>query len=159
MAERTPQEPSSPLAPAESDRVLPWSIVAVLIVALGLPAGVALATSWSPWPVSSTARAAPNWLISESVRATSSEGAVVKARVAFDAPDEDTRRLISSQPGQVALLMQISVAEYEGAGAAGSERLQRLSADMLGRLNDYLAASRVPPVREVVIQDLATSKP
>ena len=82
-----------------------------------------------------------------------------QAKVALDAPNPDTRSWIKSRPQQVALVMQISVAEHDRGNAEGAERVQRLSADIEERLNDYLVAHKVPPVREVVIQDLVITKP
>jgi flagellar basal body-associated protein FliL len=144
-----------------SDRFLPAIVFLAVLVLIGLPAALATGASWVDWSDKPTAEqaATPNWLPAETVRATSSQGEVIKARVALDAPDADTRSWIKGRPQQVALAMQIALAEHQHGDAAGSERVQRLSADLQERLNDYLAAHQVPPVRDVLIQDLVITKP
>jgi flagellar basal body-associated protein FliL len=143
------------------DRLVPLMVVAAIVVLVGLPAAVATGASWVDWSDSKNAaeQAPPSWVTTEPVRATSGDGEVIKARVALDAPDPETRSLIKAQPQQVALLLQITVAEHERGDAEGSERVQRLAADIETRLNDYLVANKVPPVREAVIQDLVITKP
>ena len=144
-----------------SERLVPLAIVAAVIVLVGLPAAVATGASWVDWSDSTnkSEQAPPSWVTTEPVRATSGDGEVIKARVALDVPDPETRSLIQSQPQQVALLLQISVAEHEAGDAEGAQRVQRLAAHIETRLNEYLVANKVPPVREAVIQDLVISKP
>ncbi len=101
----------------------------------------------------------PHWLMLDAVRATTAKGESVRARVALDAPDADTREWIGSQPRQLTLLMQVSVAEYDPGDATGSKRVKQLGAQMQERLNDFLAAREVPPVRSVMVQDLVYSTP
>ena len=146
---------------AKSDRFVPVMVVAAILVLVGLPAAVATGASWVDWADSAqpAEQAPPSWVTTEPVRATSGDGEVIKARVALDAPDAQTRSLIQKQPQQVALLLQLSVAEHERGNAEGSERVQRLAADIESRINEYLVANKVPPVREAVIQDLVISKP
>lgn len=146
---------------APSDRTSPIVVVAAIVVLVGLPAAVAAGARWVDWSDSSnkSEQAPPSWVTTEPVRATSARGEVIKARVALDAPDADTRSLIQSHPQQVALLLQISVAEHENGAAGGGERVQRLASHIETRLNEYLLANKVPPVREAVIQDLVITKP
>ena len=155
---------SPPPKPAErfaSDRFLPAIVFVAVVVLIGLPAALATGASWVDWSDKPTAEqaAAPNWLPAETVRATSSDGEVIKAKVALDVPDSDTRSWIKSRPQQVALVMQIAVAEHDHGDAEGAARVQRLSADLHERLNDYLEAHQVPPVRDLVIQDLVITRP
>lgn len=144
-----------------SDRLLPIAVVAAVVVLVGLPAALATGARWVDWAdsTSGTEQAPPSWVTAEPVRATSSSGEVIKARVALDAPAPETRSLIQSQPQQVALLLQISVAEHDPGDAEGSERVQQLAAHIETRVNAYLVSHKVPPVREAVIQDLVITKP
>jgi flagellar basal body-associated protein FliL len=146
---------------ASSDRLVPVMVVAAILVLVGLPAAVATGASWVDWSDSTNKaeQAPPSWVTTEPVRAISGDGEVIKARVALDVPDAETRSLIQSQPQQVALLLQITVSEHERGRAEGAERVQRLAGEIETRLNEYLVANKVPPVREAVIQDLVISKP
>jgi len=153
--------PPKPAARFASDRFLPAIVFVAVVVLIGLPAALATGASWVDWSDKPTLEqaAAPNWLPAETVRATSSDGEVIKAKVALDVPDSDTRSWIKSRPQQVALVMQIAVAEHDHGDAEGAARVQRLSADLHERLNDYLEAHQVPPVRDLVIQDLVITRP
>ncbi len=144
-----------------SDRLLPVAAVVAVVVLVGLPAALATGARWVDGSDSTSGgeQAAPSWVSTEPVRATTGSGEVIKARVALDAPAAETRSLIQGQPQQVALLLQISVAEHDPAGAEGSERVQQLAAHIETRLNAYLASHKVPPVREAVIQDFVISRP
>jgi flagellar basal body-associated protein FliL len=154
-------KPAAPAARSATDRFLPALIFAAVVVLVGLPAALATGASWVDWSDTPTAEqaATPNWLPAETVRATTGDGEVIKAKVALDVPDSDTRSWIKKRPQQVALVMQIAVAEHDHGHAEGSQRVQRLSTDLHERLNDYLAAHQVPPVRDLVIQDLVITKP
>ncbi len=159
MAAPSPKPAARP-ARTGSDGVMQMVIFAAVLLLIGLPAALATGASWVDWSEPTPAeKNAPNFLPAETVRATSGEGEAIKAKVALDAPNPDTRSWIKSRPQQVALVMQISVAEHDRGDAEGAERVQRLSADIEERLNDYLVAHKVPPVREVVIQDLVITKP
>lgn len=143
-----------------SDRLLPVAVVAAIVVLVGLPAALATGARWVDWADSTSGeQAAPSWVNTEPVRATTSSGEAIKARVALDAPAAETRSLIQGQPQQVALLLQISVAEHDPGTAEGSERVQLLAAHIENRLNAYLTAHKVPPVREAVIQDFVITRP
>jgi flagellar basal body-associated protein FliL len=144
---------------SESERWLLAVLLAGLIVALGTLATMAQDAPWLDGRDAPRTRAEPHWLAIETVRATSRDGDYVKARVALDVPDADTRAWLSSRQRQVALLMQVSVAEYENHGAAGGARVQRLADDIRERLNDALEASQVPPVRDVVVEDMVFNTP
>jgi hypothetical protein len=135
-------------------------VIAATIVAVGLPGALAVGAYWADraGPVAREA-AAPHWLTFESVRATSSDGEAVKAKLALDVPEARTRELINSRYAQVSLLLQASVAGYEHGRDGGADRVQRLAAAVRGRLNDFLEEGGVPPVRDVVIQDLVFSRP
>ena len=155
-----PQEPAARAARSAVDRYLPAAIFAAVIVLIGLPAALATGASWVDWSDSAASeQEAPSWLPAETVRATSSDGEMIKAKVALDVPDSDTRSWIKTHPQQVTLAMQIAVAEHDRGGAEGAQRVQRLADDVQERLNDYLVAHQVQPVRDLVIQDLVITKP
>jgi len=153
------QRPVPSAARFEPDRLLPMWIVASLVLLFCALAALAMGVRWMNDADAAPDREAPNWLATETVRAVSGDGHAIKARVALDVPDSDTRALIRNRPHQVALAMQIGAAEYEVGDAEGAERVEGLSAEIETHLNKFLVAHRVPPVREVVIQDLVLSKP
>ena len=161
MSSSARRKPASPRPVSqESDGTWLVGLAAIAILVVGLLMAKAAGASWLSWEDSSAGGLdAPHWLTTDTVRATAADGAVVKAKVVLDAPDHATRTLLGRQAGQVQLLMQVSVAEHDGAGATGGERVQRLAEDIHERLNDFLEAQRVPPVRDVVIQDLVVSRP
>jgi flagellar basal body-associated protein FliL len=153
-------KPAANAARSGSDGVMPVAIFAAVLLLVGLPAALATGAKWVEWSEPTPAeQAGPSFLPAETVRATTGEGEAIKAKVALDVPNPNTRSWIKSRPQQVSLVMQISVAEHDRGDAEGAERVQRLSADIEERLNDYLGAHKVPPVREVVIQDLGITKP
>ena len=57
------------------------------------------------------------------------------------------------------LLLEISIAALSTAELAGSGGIERLSREMLRRVNEYLATEGVPPLRAVAIQDLWYTRP
>lgn len=156
---RRKKKPAAQAQRSEGDRALITALLTAVLVLLGLLGAQSLRGKvWLDWS-DDGAGAAPRWLSTETVRATSGDGEVVKARVALDAPDADTRAWIDSRRRQVTLLMQISVAEQQLGSEAGADRVQRLARGMRDRLNGVLVASEVPPVRDLVIQDLVISAP
>jgi hypothetical protein len=129
-------------------------------VVIGLPASLAMSeTLIMGSSRTGSKQAPPEWLATQTVRATSGDGATVRARVALDAPDPDTRAFINSKSEQVKLLMQIGVSEYERQDGSQADDVQGLADELRARLNNFLVASRVPPVRDLVIQDLLFGKP
>jgi hypothetical protein len=142
---------------SSSDRVL----LSWLVPALMLLAGM-MGAMGATWAVGATGTVSnqhqPAWLTTGSVRAMSSDGAVIKARLALDAPDADTREWIRSRPGQMALLLQISMADYDSDQAEGGQRVQHLAAEIRVHLNKFLTENGIAPVRQVVVQDLVFSK-
>lgn len=164
---RLPSKPVGPKAspavapaPGSNDRLLPIYILAGLIVLIGTPVAIGLGASWIDWSDAPAASSeAPKWVGSETVRATSSDGEVVKARVAIDADAASTRSVLESNRRDVALLMQISIASQDRKAMRGAEGMTRLSDDMRDRLNTFLAGHQVPGVKQVIVQDLLINKP
>lgn len=146
---------------SETERQFLMWIATGLLLGLGLlGAAVSAGRAWlDGGEVFGADPARPRWLMLDAVRATTAKGESVRARVALDAPDADTREWIGSQPRQLSLLMQLSVAEYDPGDATGSQRVRELGQQMRERLNDFLAAREVPPVRSVMVQDLVYSTP
>ena len=99
-------------------------------------------------------RVAPSWVQSETVRATTSDGTSVVARVAIDARSAGTRSALEQERQQVSLMLQNSVASHPHQAVLGARGIQRLSSDMRDRLNEFLASRQVEPVRDVIVQDL-----
>jgi hypothetical protein len=134
--------------------------LAGLIVVIGIPVAIGVAAYWIDLPDPRTvSAAAPKWVGSETVRATTSDGEVVKARVAIDAGAASTRSVLENNRREVGLLMQISIASQDRNAVRGAEGMQRLSDDMRERLNTLLASHQVPGVKRVIVQDLLISQP
>lgn len=162
MAPPRPKKPVKQAAAPRAESATPMlaSLAAVAVLVAGLLMAKAAGASWLAWADSAeNGGALPRWMNPETVRATSADGQVVRAKVVVDAPDADTRALLTKRAGQVSLLMQVSVAEHQRGDAWGGERIQQLADEMRDRLNGFLVASGVPPVRDVVIQDLVVSTP
>ncbi|MFM9916065.1 MAG: hypothetical protein ACKVOX_09690 [Rhizobacter sp.] len=142
-----------------SDRLWLAYVLAGVILLIGIPVAVAIGASWVRLSEpAKTDRPAPNWVRSEAVQATTSNGDSVKAQVAFDAAEGSTRAVLEANRTQVALLMQISLGAYDRPTIQDAQGMQRLSKDMRSRLNAFLAEHGAAPVREVIIQDLFFSK-
>ena len=139
----------------DGDRLLGAYVLAFMIALVGVPAAVVLGISWvdTATPVHGE-RAAPSWVQSESVRATTSDGTSVQARVAIDAGNADTRSALEQERQQVSLMLQNSVASHPHQAVMGASGIRRLSGDMRDRLNEFLASRQIEPVRDVVVQDL-----
>ena len=130
-------------------------VVGVLAALLALPLGVALGAAWidmfGPTP---SGRAAPQWVMPGTVRATTNDGTAVKARVALDVGTSSARDAVQRRMQQVSLVLEVSVGSHRRRELSGSQGIQNLADDMLERLNDYLGQEGVTPIRSVAIQDL-----
>lgn len=151
--------PAAPAPTLNSDRLWPAYVLAGVILVIGIPIAVAIGASWVRFSeTTKSGRPAPNWVRSEAVQATTSNGDSVKAQIAIDASDSTTRAALEANRTQVALLLQISLGAHDRRTLQGDGGMQRLSKDMAQRLNAFLAARNAAPVHEVVIQDLFFSK-
>jgi len=148
--------PAAHSAPAtDSRRTLP--VVAVIAALIAVPVAVSVGMSWVdlPWEQDTPARARPDWVPMPLLRATTSDGTVVKARVALDVPGSAARMAIQRNVQQVGLLLEVSIARQTRAEIGSSQGIPRLADDMRERLNEYLdAGAEEGPVRSVAIQDL-----
>jgi flagellar basal body-associated protein FliL len=151
--------PTSPAAAPNERSTRPLlyvaAIAAVLIV---LPIAVAAGAGLFE-RATRTASSAPNWLVAPPVRATTNDGIGVKARVALDVADEHIRKDIEGRAGQVALLLETTVASHARDEISGSAGIETLAADMRDRLNAYLQTDGVDAVRSVAILDLFYTQP
>lgn len=139
--------------PAGAGRWLPLAVV--LAVLIGVPLGAAIGLAWMEFNDGRAVEAsAPRWVIPETVRASTSDGVLVKTRVAIDAGDKATLSAINGRMKDIGPVLQGSVASMTRRELAGPDGLQALSDDMANRLDDFLLAERVPAVRSVAIQDL-----
>ena len=133
-------------------------IVAALTALVAVPVGVSLGMKWVdlPWSEASKVQAAPEWLALPTVRATTSDGTVVKARVALDVSSGAARSAIQRNVQQVGLLLEVSIAQQSRAQIGSAQGIPHLAQDMRDRLNEYLDAdaSGAPPVKSVAIQAL-----
>ena len=146
-------------SPGDSERLMSAYVLAFVVALIGVPAAVALGMSWVDASGSThAAQPAPSRVQSESVRATTSDGSSVLARVVIDAGNAATRNSLEQERLQVALLPQSSVGSHPHQTLAGASGMRRLSADMRDRLNGFLASRRVGPVRDVIVQELLVSQ-
>ncbi len=132
-------------------------IVAVLTALVALPVGVSVGMSWvdMPWSQPERAPAAPDWLPLPTVRATTADGTVVKARVALDVADGSAKSAVQRNLQQVGLVLEVSIAQQSRAQIGAPDGMKRLAQDMRHRLNTYLDADgQASPVKSVAIQDL-----
>jgi flagellar basal body-associated protein FliL len=125
-------------------------------VVVALPVGVAVAMAWVelPWVQSEPVAATPDWVTLPQLRATTTDGAVVKARVALDVDGVAARTAIQRRTQQVGLLLEVSVASRTHDEIRSPDGIESLSKDMRQRLNRYLEGEGANVVRSVAIQDL-----
>lgn len=142
------------LSPAE------WTVLAALMLAAAVVAALVVTATMPQgraWRTDASDATAPNWLTTDTLRVVAN-GQAIRARLSLDAPDAATRAWLNSDRQVLNQLLQATVSESDLEGTAGSERMKRLASEVTTRLNDTLEASNVPPVREVVIQDLVFNK-
>lgn len=147
---------SSRAAPLSIDGRRLWLIGAAVAALLLVPLGVAVSLSWleMPW-AASDARTTPEWVTLPQLRATTSDGVVVRARVALDVPGALLKATIQRNTQQVGLLLELSVASRTRADLGRPDGIAALSQDMRVRLNTYLGVEEGEPgVQSVAIQDL-----
>jgi len=134
-------------------RVLFAAAAVALLVAL--PVGVSVGMSWVdlPWSAAET-KVVPEWVAVPQLRATTIDGAVVKARVALDVESAAVRSAIQRRIQQVGLVLEVSVASRSEEQVRATDGLAALSDDMRVRLNRYLEAEGPGVVKAVAIQDL-----
>ncbi len=146
---------TSTAAGADTKRTL--LVVAVVTALISVPVGVSVGMSWvdMPWSEASHSRAVPDWVTLPMVRATTSDGTVVKARVALDVADSSAKSTIQRNVQQVGLLLEVSIAQQTRAQIGSTQGIPRLAEDMRDRLNAYLESDAEDPlVKSVAIQDL-----
>jgi flagellar basal body-associated protein FliL len=138
---------------AGNRRVLLAAAAIALLVAV--PIGASVGLSWVDLPWSEPeAKVVPEWVAVPQLRATTIDGAVVKARVALDVESAAARNAIQRRIQQVGLVLEISVASRSEGQVRAPDGIAALSDDMRTRLNRYLEAEGTGVVKAVAIQDL-----
>lgn len=136
-------------------------IVLGIATAIAVPAGIAGGMQWLDLPAlwSKGGRPTPQWLNVGQVRATTQDGTLVKVRVALDVGDSGTRRAVERRLREVLLLLEVSVNTQRTQDLAGAHGIERLSAEMQSRIDDYLASEGTGPLKSLAIQDLWYTRP
>ena len=140
-------------------RVL-WVLLAIALI-IAIPVGIAGGISWLDWAGSwsGAGRPQPKWVTAGEVRATTRDGTLVKVRVAFDVGSSSTRAAVERHLRDVGLLLEVSVGAQSTEDLTGAHGIERLSRDMLERVNAYLATEGVEPLKSVAIQDFWYTRP
>ena len=135
------------------ERRRPYLVAAAIALVVLVPIGVSIGMSWVelPWDAPSEGRVTPDWVPMPQVRATTSDGSVVKARVALDVDGAAARSTIQRSTQQVGLVLEVAVASHTRAQIRAPDGIQVLADDMRDRLNAYLGSDAV---NAVAIQDL-----
>ncbi|MES2090684.1 MAG: flagellar basal body-associated FliL family protein [Pseudomonadota bacterium] len=143
---------------ASSDTETSGRWVAILIlflVVVGLPLLVMNGASWlDVKPTISPPRPAPNWVMPELIKATTSDGTIVTAKVAIDVADSASRTMFAREGGQLVFMLQVVLAARSEEELTSKDGLEQLSKDLRRQVNGYLKAQDLPPVKSVVVQDL-----
>lgn len=159
MARHASTPHSTLLAEPANDRLVPIYLLVIVALAIGLTSGLAIGMSsfnFDPWMPSS--RPAPSYIESGAVRATTSEGTTVTARVAIDVRNPDTRAVLEKERDQVALMLQNGVGAQPYESILGASGVAQISSNMRTRLNQFLESRQVEPIHHVMIQDLLIKK-
>ena len=139
--------------------------IALVLAAIGaivlIPAGIFAGVRWldynGGWSGSSRMQA--RWLTSGDLRATTSDGTLVKLRVAFEAGSQGTVSALQQRLRDVGLMLELCISERRHDEVIGAQGIERLSRDMLARVNAYLETEQVEPVKAVMIQDIWYTRP
>lgn len=149
--------PASPSSDSRSDTRRTLIGIALVVALIVLPIGLSLSLSWVdlPWHAATPAKAAPDWVNLPQVRATTTDGTLVKARVALDVQGSAAKTQLQNNLAQVALLLEISIAQQTRAQIGSPQGIPRLAQDIRDRLNAYLAPTGDDAaIASVAIQDL-----
>jgi len=150
-----------PPARTSSDTRRVILIVAAIATIVAVPTAIVGGIDWldlsGSWVGSS--RPQPKWLTSGEVKATTSDGTLVKLRVAFDVRDSGTKATVQTRMREVSLLLELSIGALTTAELVAADGIERLSHEMLHRVNDYLRAVGAAPLRAVAVQDLWYTRP
>jgi len=154
-----PARPAAPPATSDTRRIL--LIVLAITLAIAIPVGIVGGIDWLDLPTawSGAGRPLPKWVTSGEVRATTRDGTLVKLRVAFDVGNSSTRSAVERSLREIGLLLELSISALSTRDLASGDGVERLSKEMLRRVNDYLASQNVAPLRAVAIQDLWYTRP
>ncbi len=128
----------------------------VLVALVGVPAAWLTGGSWFEMAraVPGDTRPLPQWVVPGDVRASTSDGALVKVRVALDASTSSNKSAIEHRLRDVTTVLQVSVGDQSVADLAGGRGIRQLETDMQRRINAYLQGEGLDPLKAVAIQDL-----
>lgn len=128
---------------------------------VGVPAAVIFGGSWFDIPraVPGDKRPLPEWVNPGEVRANTRDGTLVKVRVSLDAGTSRNKSAIERHLREVAQVLEVSVGERNTTDLFGANGIQRLSSDMLARVNAYLDAEDLGRLNAVAIRDLWYTRP
>lgn len=128
---------------------------------VGVPAAVIFGGSWFDIPraVPGDKRPLPEWINPPAVRANTRDGTLVKVRVSLDAGTSRNKSNVERHLRELGQVLEVSVGERDASDLFGAKGIQRLSSDMLARVNAYLDAEGIGRLNAVAIQDLWYTRP
>jgi flagellar basal body-associated protein FliL len=128
---------------------------------VGVPAAVIFGGSWFDIPraVPEDNRPLPEWVNPAEVRANTRDGTLVKVRVSLDAGTSRNKSAIERHLREVGQVLEVSVGERNTSDLLGATGIERLSSDILERVNAYLDAKDLGRLKAVAIQDLWYTRP
>ena len=128
---------------------------------LCVPGVIIFGSSWFDIPraVPGDTRPLPEWITPSEVRANTRDGTLVKVRVSLDAGTSSNRTAVQRNLYEGGQVLEVSVGARNTPELVGSEGIERLSSDMLTRVNAYLDAKGIGRLNSVAIQDLWYTRP
>ena len=128
---------------------------------LCLPFALIFGTSWFDVPraVPGDTRPLPQWITPGEVRANTRDGTLVKVRVSLDAGTSGNKSAVQRHLREVGQVLEVSVGDRDTRELVGAEGIERLSDDMLARVNVYLDSEGIAHLNAVAIQDLWYTRP
>lgn len=152
-----PVPPPTTRPRSESRRDL--AIAAAIAAVVGVPVGVAGGMRWVEFGRDRrSARPEPEWLVPDALRAMTQDGTLVKARVALEPGSGASRSALRLRLREIDKILHVSVLTHSRAQISGAAGLERLSGDMLRRVNRYLAAEGITPLRSIAITELVMTR-
>lgn len=134
-------------------------LIAVTIAGIvGVPAGMAAALQWIEVGSDSATPAEPRWLTPDALRAMTQDGTLVKARVALEPGSGGSQSALRLRLREIDQLLNVSVLAHSREQISGADGLARLTDDMLRRVNRYLVAEGVTPLRSIAIVELVMTR-
>ncbi len=133
-------------------------VVGVLAAIFGVPAGVAAGIRWVETGDEPRMPDDPEWITPDALRAMTQDGTLVKARVALETAQSANPATLRLRLREINQILHVSVLAHTRAQISGAAGLERLSADMLARVNRFLASEGIEPLRSVAIIELVMTR-